>query len=101
MKEIETLVEEKAKESADMSKFIREGAEGREGRWDGALHVSSHPSTRVVAGPSTAPQGWWHPSLCLFLFHRWPLGVQRSQCHHELQGSERFPARGGGWSPFC
>lgn len=26
MKEIETLVEEKAKESADMSKFIREGA---------------------------------------------------------------------------
>lgn len=26
MKEIETLVEEKAKESADISKFIREGA---------------------------------------------------------------------------
>ncbi|KAJ7427376.1 prolyl 3-hydroxylase 1 [Willisornis vidua] len=36
MKEIETLVEEKAKESADMSRFIREGAE--EGRWDGDLH---------------------------------------------------------------
>lgn len=39
MKEIETLVEEKAKESADMSKFIREGVEGWEGRCDEDLHI--------------------------------------------------------------
>lgn len=52
MKEIETLVEEKAKESADMSKFIREGEESREWRWDGDLHV---PHCQLMV----PPHGWW------------------------------------------
>lgn len=50
MKEIETLVEEKAKESADMSKFIREGVEGWEGRWDGDLHVLAASSRSLPVG---------------------------------------------------
>lgn len=58
MKEIETLVEEKAKESADMSKFIREGAEGWEGRWDGDLHV---PCCQFMV----PPHEWWQEQVAV------------------------------------
>lgn len=74
MKEIETLVEEKAKESADLSKFIREGAEGQEGRWDGDLydtccqfmvppHMAGGRSRWRDHSFPQAPQSWWHLSL--------------------------------------
>lgn len=56
MKEIETLVEEKAKESADMSKFIREGADSQEGRWDGDLCV---PHCQLTV----PPRGWWQEQV--------------------------------------
>lgn len=71
MKEIETLVEEKAKESADMSKFIREGAEGRGVRWDGDLHVltASLRSLRVGGGKTTASRvGGTHPCVLMTPF---------------------------------
>lgn len=61
MKEIETLVEEKAKESADMSKFIREGEEGQEGSWDGDLHVLAASSRSLHVGGGTSR--WLDPSL--------------------------------------
>lgn len=73
MKEIETLVEEKAKESAEMSKFIREGGEGQEGRWDGALcdpccqltvppHMGGSRSRWWDHSFPQPPQSWWHLS---------------------------------------
>lgn len=71
MKEIETLVEEKAKESADMSKFIREGAEGRGVRWDGDLRVPAASSwpLHVGGGRTTASRvRGTHPCVLLTLF---------------------------------
>lgn len=53
MKEIETLVEEKAKESADISKFIREGA----GSCGSGEEGEGPPCPRCQ--PPVHPCRWW------------------------------------------
>ncbi|NWJ12090.1 P3H1 hydroxylase, partial [Crypturellus undulatus] len=51
MKEIETLVEEKAKEAADVSKFIREGGAGPGGKAGPSAPPHVFMSARATGGP--------------------------------------------------